>query len=417
MLAALILAGALAVSFRFSDRIRAAGEEPAGLVLAEIVPTGEYGAVYVEEGLAYTATQGYFQIMDLSDPFEPEVLHYFILPDVPGDVLVEDLVVHDGFAYLALGELGLRVLDLREPGSIGQVWLYGPEEGFAGDAVQLHVDGDHLFVAATSGGLYLFDIGSPAIPVLLVHRDDYPVGDVKADGTTLYMTENGLGYQDREFEILDISDPQNPVVTGWLDLPGLGFGGIPAFDVLDGRAYLVLAQDSLYGLTLWLAIIDVSDPEQPVVLSESDPLGGPFGPQIEIELHEPFVYISGTRSYISGPYFDSNLFILNAANPNAPVLIGSIEYAGPIFDLFGTDAALYAAGRFFRTGPFPVRAAADLTGFGLPAPQDMVIEKATYSGHFTGYEGLTWESLRSPDAASYDVAVPPESPASPPVSL
>jgi len=386
----------------------AAGDDAPGLVLDKIVPTGEYGAVYVEGGLAFTATQGYFQIMDLSNPFEPEVLRYFILPDVPGDVLVEDLVVKDGFAYLALGQLGLRVLDLREPWSISQVWVYGPEEGFAGHAVQLYVDGGHLFVAAASGGLYLFDIGSPAIPVLLVNRDEYPVGDVKADGTTLYMTENSLGYQDHEFEILDISDPQNPVVTGWLDLPSLGFGGIPAFDVLDGRAYLVMAQDTFYGYEVWLAIIDVSDPEQPVVLSESDTIGGPFGPQIEIALHETFVYISGTRSYISGPYFDSDLFILNAANSNAPVLIGSIEFPGPIFDMFGNDAALFAAGRTFRTGLFPVRSAADMTEFGLPAPQDMVIEKATYSGHFTGYEGLTWDSLRSPDAASYDVAVPPE---------
>jgi hypothetical protein len=169
-----------------------------------------------------------------------------------------------------------------------------------------------------------------------------------------------------------------------------------------------MAQDTFYGYEVWLAIIDVSDPEQPVVLSESDTIGGPFGPQIEIALHETFVYISGTRSYISGPYFDSDLFILNAANSNAPVLIGSIEFPGPIFDMFGNDAALFAAGRTFRTGLFPVRSAADMTEFGLPAPQDMVIEKATYSGHFTGYEGLTWDSLRSPDAASYDVAVPPE---------
>lgn len=371
---------------------RAASAMSSELVPEEIAVSGDYYAIFVENDLAYTVTQGYFQVLDVADVSDPKVLGYYILPNVFEDFWVEDLVVRDGYAYIAMGVKGLRGFYVGDPASIVQVWEYGPADGFVGNAIQLDVSDDWLYAAA--GDLYIFDLGNPAEPQEVIRwNDGIGITDVLADGDTLYLGcwDYSSQANHRDILVLDVADPSQPVIIGETDFgfnPSYG-EGVYALALVDHWLYAGHGPEpSHWGPEAYLWIIDVADPSQPVVHG-SEYLGGSFGDDYEIVVDPPRMYFSNTSWDYAKPFYHTDFDILNISDPDDPVSLEHFYFSYAIFDMIATDEALFAAGRNLWTGSFPILSSSKIKELGLPAIQDMVFEEAHHTTYIAGYGGLT----------------------------
>ena len=154
-----------------------------------------------------------------------------------------DVAVYGGYAYLAAGGLGLRVIDVSNPAAPsedGDVWTHN------GNGVV--VDWPYAYVG---GGDYFFviDVSDPAAPSPEGSvNPTWPQGRLALDGVHAYVAEGtgGLG-------VVDVSDPANPDHVALRDTPG------SAEDVAISGNHAYVA-DSAGGLR----VIDITTPTNPV---------------------------------------------------------------------------------------------------------------------------------------------------------
>ncbi len=132
------------------------------------------------------------------------------------------------------------------------------------------------------------------------------VWSVAIEGTTAYLASGVAG-----LEMLDVSDPENPRLLSTFAPDFVE----PAIRVLvaDGIAYLSTAGSGLL-------IIDVSDPSAPALLGE-------FGR--EEEYYFTAMALKGDTLYLADV---GNLFLLDLSDPRRPTLLGGLEESDFISD-------------------------------------------------------------------------------------
>jgi hypothetical protein len=195
----------------------------------------------------------------------------------------------DGFAYLANGADGLRVLrrsssgtwetiaevELPAPARIVAVdghlaavvdddsvlWFFDvtvPESPrvyswFAGlsDARDLVVAGNLVYVAGGLQGLHLIDLGDPAAPTEIGVLDTSSNFEALALANGLAFVADGVGLR-----IVDVADPVHPSEIASLDLLG------QAYDVALSGNFAVVAQDEQ-----GVAVVDVATPTDPELVA------------------------------------------------------------------------------------------------------------------------------------------------------
>ncbi len=172
-------------------------------------------------------------LVDVSDPRRPR-----ILAELQG--CYRDLAVHNGILYgwqcdAGMGMIKLDVSDLRNIRSVGFIdWHFG-------EAVDMLVDGDHLYVAHEHDGMlsirYLGDpCGTPQLGVATARG-----GRTRA---MAFVHPNAyVASGDNRLRVIDASDPTTPRDRGGLDLPA------PALD-LAAKGDLIVAAAGPAGLIL-----------------------------------------------------------------------------------------------------------------------------------------------------------------------
>ena len=88
-------------------------------------------------------------ILDVSTPETPVEIGQYCDPSRRG---VTDVAVSDPYMYVAAGERGLRILDISDPTAPEEVGFYET----SGDFYSVTVEGDYIYVADASGGLFIF---------------------------------------------------------------------------------------------------------------------------------------------------------------------------------------------------------------------------------------------------------------------
>ncbi|NCC51372.1 MAG: hypothetical protein EOM20_09175 [Spartobacteria bacterium] len=169
-----------------------------------------------------------------------------------------------------------------------------------GYAVNLDIAGDYLYLADGAGGVNIYDISSPAVPVRIAN---IPYGsyarDVKVEGNRLYVAGN-------PFRVYDVSNPAAPVLLG-----SASVGNASAVDVDGNYAYLV-RRDSLGAL----CIVDVSNPANPVQVGMAN-MGS-------VDCH---VEVAGNMAYVA--LQDTGFHAIDVASKTAPVVLSTnrVTYA------------------------------------------------------------------------------------------
>ncbi|MBU4445111.1 hypothetical protein KJ656_08530 [bacterium] len=99
---------------------------------------GPCSAVDVSGNIAYFGNGGYLEVVDISDPANPNELGKVLTPSA-----VSGVAVSGSYAYVANRDDGLRIIDVSTPSSPVEVGFYDT----GGDAYGVAVSGSYAYVA------------------------------------------------------------------------------------------------------------------------------------------------------------------------------------------------------------------------------------------------------------------------------
>ncbi len=278
------------------------------------------------------------------------------------------MALRDGYLYLANGDRGLEVVDVRDPARPAQA----AELALAGYTHRVVLSGGLAYLASGFGGLQIVDVSDPWRPRLVGSYRAFPMpgepededvglfpksGDAQpvaaapaeqgyydADDLPAYegpepnvspeefATKEGvmdlavgrgrayLAYASAGLVVVDVNDPRHPVRLGSVDLGG------PVESVrLDG--------DRL-GVTAGIAgvqTLDVSDPVHPRVLGELRTICYPQG-----------LARTGGYTYVADGYCGSDALLVMKQGDGDPVLLES--HPGIVGNVSVVEGRLFAMG-------------------------------------------------------------------------
>jgi hypothetical protein len=289
-------------------------------------------------------------ILKVADPEAPVEIGSH---DMPGFWWFYGFDYCDGYACVAGGKEGLRVVEISSPDSITDVCIYDPYDLTSG----LAVSGDYAFVGTYLTDLVVYDVSAPSSPVEVTALEfpDSPIKQVSVWGDHLYvpavMVDGKAGVS-----VLDISDPADPEeIAYWPAPPGLSgapfnverygdyafvacaLGGVEIYDVaqldkpvfLDNWTLWDPAKNQGFGVTnvkaSWpylfapdrafgLYVLDVSDPSDIAEVASCETPGDAMWADLSPDHH--YVYVADA---------DGGLRVIDVSNPLAPVEVGFHE--------------------------------------------------------------------------------------------
>jgi hypothetical protein len=227
-----------------------------------------------EVGFAITGDRFHSLAVDTRNPARTQAVASFEVDGEARALAVRDEPVHAraSHGYVALASGALLVVDLRNPALPRP--LRTVEAGLLAPRRML-AQGDHLYVADGYGGLAIFDLQKPDQPARIALLPTTDARDLALSWPWLAVADGAGGLR-----LVDVAAPQRPRILATVDLNG----GEPAPDealdvellfqygrtraVGDGRIersparLLAFVACGLDGLR----IVDLSRPEQPVVL-------------------------------------------------------------------------------------------------------------------------------------------------------
>jgi len=191
----------------------------------------------------------------------------------------------------------------------------------------VYVEGNYAYVACDSSGLQIVDISDPSDPVIVAFYNTPGISfDIFVTGQYAYIADFS------SLQIINISDPLNPSLAS--DFPTSNLQGI---QVNGDIAYLACGYHSPV-----VYIVDVSDPNSPDSISGISFLGGAF------DLYYSNAYIS-VLSNETEPY-DNYLRLVNVVDPQNPFVSASLGIPGVSvipFDVKVIGAYAYIADRYY----------------------------------------------------------------------
>lgn len=180
---------------------------------------------------------------------------------------------------------------------------------------------DYALVADIDAGLVLVDISKPDSPqVVEVFFSPLHVYDVEISGSQAFVVENFVFY------VMEISSPGEEALTllGSVTIRGAG----RAVAVSGSYAYIA-------NRLLGLQIIDISDPQHPLLAGSVETPGSPNG-----------VSVSG--QYVLVAAEEGGLVVIDASDPTNPQVVGTMDTPNNALKVahFGTQAYLCDSGAF-----------------------------------------------------------------------
>jgi len=230
----------------------------------------------------------YFGIWDVSDTANIVQVGSIPIPGY-GGYGIEYL---DGYVYFSHGRGGLRIIDVTDPANPYETGVYEtPGYGvcvYVKDNYAYYVGNQLLTIVDVSDPQHCIDLGTWSIP------QEAKINEIYLQGQFLYATDDSGG-----MSIIDVSDPYNPVQTGYFFQPQSYYGAFGVW-VKDTFAYI-----SYFISSLGLKVINVADPYNPFEV------GACTGVDCQSN-------IVGSGNYIY--MVSGNLYIVNIADPTTPFL-------------------------------------------------------------------------------------------------
>jgi len=282
-----------------------------GSTIISSVPTMLAEGITVDNATAYVAAMEGLQLYDISNPSQPE-----LLAAVPSDFgFPQDVVVLDNIAYVAEDYFGLRLIDISDPENpdvIAGIDIdyfscsadWPPEISAGSNAWDVAIVDKIAYMATNECGLQIIDVDplSPTyLDILASYQTytDFPAArGIAVVGSTAYLADYETGLW-----VIDVSDPENPSSLSTYNYPAsVGTNGVA---VGGNIAYLAVE-------TGGLQLVDISNSLSP------SPLGGLGSP----DLTGYDVTLVGQTAYLASLW--QGVHIIDVADPNTPIVLASI---------------------------------------------------------------------------------------------
>lgn len=164
----------------------------------------------------------------------------------PGRAWIGGIAVQYPFLYVALGKLGLQVVDIANPREPVQISLWDPDgSSVAGNITDVALQSKLAFLADAGVGLRIVDVTEPQRPALVgtgsrpVQQPALDAVGVAVEGKQAFLAASQAG-----LVIYDVDIPSRPVEQAVVPIVGANGGRYVDVTVDDQRAYAVHWVDS-----------------------------------------------------------------------------------------------------------------------------------------------------------------------------
>ena len=248
---------------------------------------GDCYDVLANGNIVYFGNGAYLQIMDFTDPVNPNLLGRIALPS-----MVRGLALSDNIMYVANYNGGLRIVDISNPAAPVEI---GALEKI-GTAYDLVIDGSYAYVAGGNAGLIIVNISDPTKPIKVNQLYNY-------SWTSTVTVKDNYAYVPfgKTFRVMDISDKANAFESGKIDLPDF------SEEVTIQGNYVYVANNKG-----GLRIIDVSNPASPMVVGFCLENKRVFG-----------VKVVNSTAYVAS--YQYGFYIFDVATPSNPIELGLLQ--------------------------------------------------------------------------------------------
>jgi hypothetical protein len=287
------------------------------LSITQVSKVDGYGGdgLFVDDSYAYLPCNyehsGLF-VIDVSDSSRP-MLRDSTNPE--GVTEWEPYVPHpNSFGYLADDYGGLIMLDLHDANSISQAWA-GFQAHWANDAV---VDGQRAYVADYCAGLQILDVSDPTNPVSLGRFDTLgskATRTATARDSFAFIGMDGINGR-RFLRVLNVLDPSNPTLVAQESC----YNWPEDYVLRDSLLYMVEAY--------MFQIFNVARPREPVRVGSC-----------VLTSYASDLHVEDTVAFMSG----SPLTIVSVAQPANPRILSTWNRGVAGLDV--VDTVLYAVGQ------------------------------------------------------------------------
>jgi hypothetical protein len=323
---------------------------------------GPSSAIAVQGSYAYAGFGPELAILNITDPQDPTRVGYVVLPD-----FVQDVAVDGGYAYVAAGEAGLRVVDISDPNTPAEVGFTG--SGWLKAARGVAVAGDYAYIACGvfnpavhEGHLLIIDISDPANPAEVGFSEQLwqePALDVAVVGSYAYVvgSYSGLTSSDGGLWILNISNPAAPSKVGSYDSPGFA----NSVAVAGGYAYVVAEGAGL-------RVVRVTKPASPTEVGSYEALDAG---------HISDLTLAGNYAYVATG--EAGLRVLDISNPTMPAEIGSHDPQSDVNGVAVVGEQAYVTAEGLRV--LDVSDVTDISAVGTYETLEYIHDMAVSEGH------------------------------------
>ncbi len=263
---------------------------------------GESKGIFAAGSVVYYGLGNKVQIASFTNPATPVKIGSVILTDI-----VEDLVrtsINSTQHLVVSGGSKVWLVNVQNPTIPSLVSTI--EVGAGATCEGIATSGTYAYVAAGSNGLKIYNIATPAVPVLVTSIDSLAYCEsVVISGQYAYIAAGSRSH------ILDITNPAAPLYVGRIN----GYGGYHQhINVRSGYAYVCNYDASL-------SVVNVTNPASPVNVVDL-----PSG------YRTARVIFDGNYAYVA--VGDSGMAIYNVVNPAAPVYVTKIKTTGRAASLY-----------------------------------------------------------------------------------
>lgn len=185
-------------------------------LVAELAIAGQISKFAVDGHILYVFLNDLvMQAIDISDLSDPQILGSCTVQRVPSAVTVADGLIFISGGSDGAGNSGIQIIDVSNPENPMVCYTLNTSNLATG----ITVDGNIAYIAGRYQGMIILDITNPSQPSHLgVFHPGRAVQDISIQGTTACLANELNGVL-----LVDISDPANPSVIGTCDTPAFAF--------------------------------------------------------------------------------------------------------------------------------------------------------------------------------------------------
>ncbi len=208
-----------------------------------------------------------------------------------------EIFVSGNYAYTARYTDGLDIFDISSPANPVLVANY--KHPVATNFYGIYVNGNYAYVADNDYGLRILDVSNKAAPFLTGSCQlAWGAYTVRVEGTRAYVINGSL-------QSIDITNPSAPVAENYCNLTGSSYDLFLA----DGYAYVAAGSAGLH-------IIDISTtPGTPVSIGSCDTPDTAMG-----------IYVEDTHAYVADE--SNGLLVMDVSDPEHPSITGHAGGSG-----------------------------------------------------------------------------------------